>query len=185
MKASLPLLPSIPASRLARPQDGRLRACPPRSTRYRSPTSPRPRRRSSSMAATAWWLPTPPPTGRMVSSCRRSGYPTENEDGLLRRSGSYRSGRRTLCNFLQPLLSESAPRTLNVRSHTGGLFSQACDRWPIEMRLECCIVLINLVEEQFPILVVRDQDFELQGPRLVFQAARFVRHEQVRRIRSI
>jgi hypothetical protein len=26
--------------------------------------------------------------------------------------------------------------------------------------------------------VVRDQDFELQGPRLVFQAARFVRHEQ-------
>ena len=50
--------------------------------------------------------------------------------------------------FCNPLLSESAPRTLNVSSHTGGLFSQACDRWSVEMRLECCVVLIDLVEEQ-------------------------------------
>jgi hypothetical protein len=38
------------------------------------------------------------------------------------------------------------------------------------MHLECGIVPVHLVRENFRIVVLRPQDFELQGARFIFQA---------------
>jgi hypothetical protein len=46
------------------------------------------------------------------------------------------------------------------------------------MHVECGVVSIDFVQENFCIVIVRQQDFELQGSRLIFQAAGFVRHQQ-------
>jgi hypothetical protein len=44
------------------------------------------------------------------------------------------------------------------------------------MHVECRVVTVDFVKENFCIVVVRQQNFELQGSGLIFQATGFVRH---------
>ena len=46
------------------------------------------------------------------------------------------------------------------------------------MRLKCVIVAIHLVNEQLRIILARHKNFEMQGTRLIVQAAGSVRLEQ-------
>ena len=44
------------------------------------------------------------------------------------------------------------------------------------MHVECGVVSVDFVQDNFCIVVVRQQDFELQGSGFIFQATGFVRH---------
>jgi hypothetical protein len=53
-------------------------------------------------------------------------------------------------------LHEIAPRTLKFHNHSGSLFSQASDGWSIEMSVERGVVLVDLAEQHFGIIIARD-----------------------------
>ena len=44
------------------------------------------------------------------------------------------------------------------------------------MHVECGVVSIDFVQENFCIVIVRQRDFEPQGSKFIFQASGFVRH---------
>jgi hypothetical protein len=53
------------------------------------------------------------------------------------------------------------------------------------VHLECGGVSVDFVQEHFRVVVLRQQDFELQSARFVFQATRFVRHRQRQELISL
>src|SRR5215472_14231602 len=77
-----------------------------------------------------------------------------------------------------PLIQDRAPRPVKLHYHSGCLFSPLCDGRSLPMHVECGFVPVDFVREKFRIVVLGEQDFELQGVGLIFQATRFVRCQQ-------
>src|SRR5262249_20100209 len=73
------------------------------------------------------------------------------------------------------LVHDRAPRPMKFHHHSGSLFSPLCEGRPVPMHLECGVVPVHFVRENFRIVVLGQQDFELQRARFIFQAARLVR----------
>jgi hypothetical protein len=74
------------------------------------------------------------------------------------------------CALLDPLVQNCAPRPINLHYHSGSLFSPPCEGQSVPMHVECGVVSIDFVQENFCIVIVRRRDFELQGSKFIFQA---------------
>src|SRR5262249_52933166 len=73
------------------------------------------------------------------------------------------------------LVHDRAPRPMKFHHHSGSLFSPLREGRPVPMHLECGVVSVHFVRENFRIVVLGQQDFELQRARFIFQAACLVR----------
>ena len=78
--------------------------------------------------------------------------------------------------LVHQLVQDRAPRPVNLHYHSGSLFSPSCEGRSVPMHVECGLVPVDFVQENFRIVVLWQQDFELQCARFVFQATCFVRH---------
>ena len=68
------------------------------------------------------------------------------------------------------LVHDRAPHPMKLHHHSGSLFFPLREGRPVQMHLECGGVPVHFVHENFRIVVFRQQDFELQGARFIFQA---------------
>src|SRR5262249_30621873 len=59
---------------------------------------------------------------------------------------------------------------MKFHHYSGNLFSQFCKRRPVQMRLERSGVPVHFERENFCVVALRQQHFELQGTRLIFYA---------------
>src|SRR6516164_7411623 len=79
--------------------------------------------------------------------------------------------------FVDRLVEDRAPHSMKLHHHSGSLFFPLREGRPVQMHLECGGVPVHFVRENFRNVVFRQQDFELQGARFIFQAC-LVRHQR-------
>ena len=69
------------------------------------------------------------------------------------------------------LVHDRAPHPLKLHHHSGSLVFPLREGRPLQMHLECGGVPVHFVHAHFRIVVFRQQNFELQGARFIFQAS--------------